>query len=265
MSSASGTSSLEHAGVIAGRCSTLGRGIEIAADILDFLGDLRARFCALVPLNAMCSSTCEMPCSTGSSQRVPAPTQMPSEALSSCGMASVTTVIPLSSLVISVLTLKLLRGPGNARKRSARQLPCPQASTSKRSLRVGKISSTTRASPGERRSAFSTASGNFAGWAVPSATERRFARSSLRATATPTARMRIEQIAGFPDESRGWSRAFPLHRRGRHRTSARMVFERLARDREAARLRELAHDFLRPHSHRGRATSNNSRSKLDET
>ena len=53
---------LEHAGEVAGVLDR-GRGVEVAADILDGLGDLRAQLRDLVPLKAMCSSTCEMPCS----------------------------------------------------------------------------------------------------------------------------------------------------------------------------------------------------------
>ena len=47
-----------------------------------------------MPLNAMCSSRCEMPCSFGFSSRPPTPAQTPSAAVSRCGMVSVTTVRP---------------------------------------------------------------------------------------------------------------------------------------------------------------------------
>src|ERR1700749_2252356 len=49
----------------------------------------------------MCSSMCETPITSIVSLRVPAFTQTPSMALSSCGMVSVTTVKPLESLLIS--------------------------------------------------------------------------------------------------------------------------------------------------------------------
>src|SRR5690606_8795630 len=62
----------------------------------------------LVPLKAMCSSRCEMPCSVLRSERAPALTQTPSEALSRCGMSSVRTTMPLSRVVDLTLTLVLL-------------------------------------------------------------------------------------------------------------------------------------------------------------
>ncbi len=95
MSAASAHVFLQHAREIAGVLDG-GRGIEVAADILDGRGDLRARCAILVPLKAMCSSTCEMPCSAAVSLREPALTQMPRDALSRCGMSSVRTVMPLS-------------------------------------------------------------------------------------------------------------------------------------------------------------------------
>ncbi len=51
-----------------------------------------------MPLNAMCSSRCEMPCSLGFSSRPPTPVQTPRAAVSRCGMESVTTVRPDGSL-----------------------------------------------------------------------------------------------------------------------------------------------------------------------
>ena len=60
-----------------------------------------------VPLNAMCSSRCEMPCSLGFSLRPPTPVQTPSAAVSRCGMVSVTTVSPDGSLLISTLIRRL--------------------------------------------------------------------------------------------------------------------------------------------------------------
>ncbi len=65
----------------------------------------------LVPLNAMCSSRCEMPCSSGFSSRLPAPTQTPSEADSRCGMRSVTTDRPEGRRVTSTLMPLLLHAP----------------------------------------------------------------------------------------------------------------------------------------------------------
>src|ERR1700761_7421012 len=62
-----------------------------------------------VPLNAMCSSMCETPITSSVSLRVPAFTQTPSMALSSCGMGSVTTVKPLESLLISGFMVTELR------------------------------------------------------------------------------------------------------------------------------------------------------------
>ena len=47
-----------------------------------------------VPLNAMCSRKCEMPCSSCRSSRLPELTQTPSEAVSRCGIVSVTTWMP---------------------------------------------------------------------------------------------------------------------------------------------------------------------------
>ena len=47
-----------------------------------------------MPLNAMCSSRCEMPCSLGFSSRPPTPAQTPSAAVSRWGILSVTTVRP---------------------------------------------------------------------------------------------------------------------------------------------------------------------------
>src|SRR4051812_21978318 len=66
----------------------------------------------LVPLNAMCSSMWLMPCSASVSLREPALTQMPSEALSRCGMSSVMTVMPLSRVVDRTLT-STPPGPGS--------------------------------------------------------------------------------------------------------------------------------------------------------
>ena len=39
-----------------------------------------------VPLNAMCSRKCEMPCSSGASLRLPDAIQTPSEVVSRCGI-----------------------------------------------------------------------------------------------------------------------------------------------------------------------------------
>src|SRR5687768_8816961 len=75
----------------------------------------------VVPLKAMCSSICEMPCSAWVSLREPALTQMPSEALSRCGMSSVRTVMPFSSLVLLTLTdtpLRQRRGSSRDRRAS---------------------------------------------------------------------------------------------------------------------------------------------------
>jgi hypothetical protein len=62
----------------------------------------------VVPLKAMCSSRCEMPCSFGFSSRPPTPVHTPSAAVSRCGMVSVTTVRPEGSLVTSTLIRQLL-------------------------------------------------------------------------------------------------------------------------------------------------------------
>ena len=50
-----------------------------------------------MPLNAMCSSRCDRPCSSSRSERDPAPTQTPRAALSRWSMAWVTTVRPEGS------------------------------------------------------------------------------------------------------------------------------------------------------------------------
>ena len=97
----------QHARVI-GRAFDAGRRIEIAAHRFDLLGDL-ARGAGLVPLKAMCSRKCEMPCSSACSSRLPAPTHTPSEALCRCGIASVTTVKPEGRRVTSRLMQQLLR------------------------------------------------------------------------------------------------------------------------------------------------------------
>ena len=106
-SSASGTSALQHARII-GRVSTLVAALRSppTASISSAIWRAVRR---VVPLNAMCSSRCEMPCSSGRSSRLPAPTQTPSEALSRCGMASVTTVRPEGRRVTSTLMQQLLR------------------------------------------------------------------------------------------------------------------------------------------------------------
>ena len=54
---------LEHARIIGGAFRA-GRGVEIAADGLDLLGDLASAERRRVPLNAICSRKCEMPCSS---------------------------------------------------------------------------------------------------------------------------------------------------------------------------------------------------------
>ena len=50
-----------------------------------------------------------MPCSSGRSSRLPAPTQTPSDAVSRCGISSVTTVRPEGRRVTSTLMQQLLR------------------------------------------------------------------------------------------------------------------------------------------------------------
>ena len=56
-----------------------------------------------VPLNAICSSRCDKPCSFVRSWRDPAPTKTPSEAVSRCAMRSVTMLRPEGKVVISTL------------------------------------------------------------------------------------------------------------------------------------------------------------------
>ena len=66
-----------------------------------------------VPLNAMCSRKWEIPCSSWCSSRLPDATQTPSAAVSRCGMASVTTLMPDFKVVTSTLMPPLLPGrPG---------------------------------------------------------------------------------------------------------------------------------------------------------
>ena len=95
ISSATPIVALEHAGEIGGGLQA-GGGIELAADLLDLLGDVAGRCAARVPLKAMCSRRCEMPCSRSVSWRAPAPTQTPSDTVSRCGMLSVTTRRPFA-------------------------------------------------------------------------------------------------------------------------------------------------------------------------
>jgi hypothetical protein len=61
-----------------------GLRVEVAADVLDRLGDV-ARVAPRVPLNAMCSSKCDSPCSSARSLREPAPTKTPSAAVANAG------------------------------------------------------------------------------------------------------------------------------------------------------------------------------------
>src|SRR5262245_27914158 len=62
----------------------------------------------LVPLNAICSSRCEIPCSSGFSLRLPEPIHTPREAVSRCGIRSVITDRPEGRRVISTLMQLLL-------------------------------------------------------------------------------------------------------------------------------------------------------------
>ena len=79
----------EHARRVA-RVFDARRGVDVAADVLDVLGDLPGACAARVPLKAMCSMRCDRPCSCGRSWREPAPTQTPSVARARCcGMRSV--------------------------------------------------------------------------------------------------------------------------------------------------------------------------------
>ena len=117
---------LEHPRVIGGAFDT-GRRIEIAADGFDFFGDLpRAR--RRVPLNAICSRKCDIPCSSRRSSRLPEAIHTPSEAVSRCGIASVTTLMPDFKVVTSTLMLPLLPARrGLSAGRTARPPTVPPA------------------------------------------------------------------------------------------------------------------------------------------
>ena len=95
----------------------------------------RARVRRLVPLKAMCSRRCEMPCSLGVSERAPAPTHSPRATLSRCGMRCDATVIPLERRVTSTPISRptsthakpLTRSPARSpRGRSARRCNAPR-------------------------------------------------------------------------------------------------------------------------------------------
>src|SRR6516162_6097499 len=64
-----------------------------------------------VPLKAICSRKWEMPCSSRCSSRLPEAIQTPSDAVSRCGIASVTTLMPDFRVVTSTLMLPLLPAP----------------------------------------------------------------------------------------------------------------------------------------------------------
>ena len=64
---------LQHLHVVGGLLAR-GVGVDVAADRLDLLGDLRRRERRSVPLNAMCSRKCETPFSASCSWREPVAT-----------------------------------------------------------------------------------------------------------------------------------------------------------------------------------------------
>ena len=90
----------QHAGIKGGGFDA-GRGVDLAADILDLGGDLPGACAAAVPLNAICSSRCAMPCSSSRSLRAPDLTQMPSATDSMLGRVSVATVRPFDRRLTS--------------------------------------------------------------------------------------------------------------------------------------------------------------------
>ena len=87
----------EHPGGVA-RALGRGRGVDLAADILDLLRDLLGRARARVPLNAMCSMRWDRPGLVGALVARAGPD--PDARLPTRGIGSVTTVTPLSSRVV---------------------------------------------------------------------------------------------------------------------------------------------------------------------
>ena len=181
---------LEHAGVVGGGLDA-GRGVDLAADRLDLLGDLGAPSGVVVPLKAMCSRRCEMPCSlvalASASRRRPR-----RRARRSRGGAcpAVTTVRPDGR-----------RGdadrhrfkPHSSPRRHGRatiildRIAGRWRCTVKRLLAAHEMRRSRREAAGRRPVAASTASGNFAGWAVASATIGVPGCRKRWPTATPTA------------------------------------------------------------------------------
>ena len=191
----------EHARRVVGEFGR-GRGVDLAADILDVLGDLARRAAARALEGHVLDEMREAVLVGRARGASRPPTQTPSVAVATCGMrlghdreavrrACVTCELAGSAVAAKCRFMRPRpHDPGALADEALDRGLSRSAGTVKRSRRVQQVGEMRRQLRAARPSPRSTASGNFAGWAVASATtgvRRVVARAARGAALTPTA------------------------------------------------------------------------------